>query len=486
MVLIGDIVGDDADAVAAATSEVVRLANARSGEGFVAVSARGAQEVLARPRAHRRDREAHQRVQDQRGRRDPARRGWGSTPTASSASTSSSPRSNKLRLLDELEAFLAAGNLPLGKTDDGDPDALPRARCSGDRVDQALELLRAGARALGLRAREPRRARWKCAPRLLELGYERLQPSSRARLAQNPELRVFDLLQDHGIRVSWKRELLEPLAQLFAGALAPTLASARDPPARAARAGCSSRCTCTPATATCTRTSRSTPTTTGCCRRPTPRSRGSCAIARELDGVISGEHGIGITKLEFLTDEETAASALQAARRCARPVQRRQALPGGDLRNAYTPSFGLMGYESLIMQQSDIGSIADSIKDCLRCGKCKPVCATHVPRANLLYSPRNKILATSLLIEAFLYEEQTRRGVSIRHWDEFGDVADHCTICHKCESAVPGRHRLRRRLDGDADLLRRMGKKRFNAGAKARRCCSSTRTNPRRSSSRAR
>jgi Na+-translocating ferredoxin:NAD+ oxidoreductase RnfC subunit len=54
------------------------------------------------------------------------------------------------------------------------------------------------------------------------------------------------------------------------------------------------------------------------------------------------------------------------------------------------------------------------IKDCLRCGKCKPVCSTHVPRANLLYSPRNKILATSLLIEAFLYEEQTRRGVSLR------------------------------------------------------------------------
>ena len=39
MVLFGDIVGDDADAVARATSEVVRLANARGGEGFVAVSA---------------------------------------------------------------------------------------------------------------------------------------------------------------------------------------------------------------------------------------------------------------------------------------------------------------------------------------------------------------------------------------------------------------------------------------------------------------
>src|SRR4029079_5131294 len=39
MVLIGDIVGDDDDAVARAASEVVRLCNARGSEGFVAVSA---------------------------------------------------------------------------------------------------------------------------------------------------------------------------------------------------------------------------------------------------------------------------------------------------------------------------------------------------------------------------------------------------------------------------------------------------------------
>src|SRR5205085_8482942 len=97
----------------------------------------------------------------------------------------------------------------------------------------------------------------------------------------------------------------------------------------------------------------------------------------------------------------------------------------------------LIGHESLILEASAIGGIAESIKDCLRCGKCKPPCATHVPRANLLYSPRNKILATSLLIEAFLYEEQTRRGVSLRHFDEFGDVADHCTVCHKCLSPCP-------------------------------------------------
>jgi hypothetical protein len=38
MVLIGDIVGDDEESVARATSEVVRLANARSGEGFAAMA----------------------------------------------------------------------------------------------------------------------------------------------------------------------------------------------------------------------------------------------------------------------------------------------------------------------------------------------------------------------------------------------------------------------------------------------------------------
>jgi Fe-S oxidoreductase len=90
-----------------------------------------------------------------------------------------------------------------------------------------------------------------------------------------------------------------------------------------------------------------------------------------------------------------------------------------------------------------------------------------VPRANLLYSPRNKILATSLLVEAFLYEEQTRRGISIRHWEEFEDVADHCTVCHKCLTPCP--------VDidfGDVsmnmrNLLRKMDKKSFNPGTAA-------------------
>jgi Fe-S oxidoreductase len=89
------------------------------------------------------------------------------------------------------------------------------------------------------------------------------------------------------------------------------------------------------------------------------------------------------------------------------------------------------------------------------------VCATHVPRANMLYSPRNKILATSLLVEAFLYEEQTRRGVSIKHWEEFEDVADHCTVCHKCESPCPVNIDFGDVSMNMRNLLRKMGQKSF-------------------------
>jgi Fe-S oxidoreductase len=90
---------------------------------------------------------------------------------------------------------------------------------------------------------------------------------------------------------------------------------------------------------------------------------------------------------------------------------------------------------------------------------------THVPRANLSYSPRNKILATGLIIEAFLYEEQTRRGISVRHFGDLNDVADHCTVCHKCHNPCPvnidfGDVSMRMRK-----ILKQRGQKHFNIGS---------------------
>jgi Fe-S oxidoreductase len=162
------------------------------------------------------------------------------------------------------------------------------------------------------------------------------------------------------------------------------------------------------------------------------------ALARRLDGVISGEHGIGLTKAQYM--EPGSLEAFAEYKEQIDPqgrFNRGKLMPGSGLERAYTPSFRLLAQEAIILEDSELGALNDSIKDCLRCGKCKPVCTTHVPRANLLYSPRNKILGTGLIIEAFLYEEQTRRGISVRHFDELNDVADHCTVCHRCLTPCP-------------------------------------------------
>ena len=133
------------------------------------------------------------------------------------------------------------------------------------------------------------------------------------------------------IVVSWKRELQAPLERHLRRPRRSRRCCKRmrrRSTSACCAAACSSRCTCTPATATCTRTSRSTPTTTRCCRRRTRSVARIMALARALGGVISGEHGIGITKLEFLTDDELAPFArLQAARRSGGPLQPRQAAP---------------------------------------------------------------------------------------------------------------------------------------------------------------
>ncbi|MGS1061968.1 DUF3683 domain-containing protein [Burkholderia glumae] len=466
MVLIGDIVGDDADAVAAATSEVIRMANGKSGEGFVAVSAEARKRFWldrSRTAAIAKHTNAFKINEDVV---IPLNRMGEYTDAIERINIELSIK-NKLQLLDALEAFFRTGDLPLGKSDDA--NEIPSAELLEDRVQHALELLRqVRARWEFLRERLDMPLR-EAQHYLVQLGHGKLAAGFAARADAQPEATVFHIMQDRTIRVSWKQELRAELRAIFnGGAFKPILDEAQAIHKRVLRgrvfvalhmhAGDGNVHTNIPVNSDNYEMLQDAHVAVARIMR----------IARSLDGVISGEHGIGITKLEFLTEEE-----LREFREYKHRVDphgrfnQGKLMEGADLRNAYTPSFGLMGYESLIMQQSDIGAIAESVKDCLRCGKCKPVCATHVPRANLLYSPRNKILATSLLVEAFLYEEQTRRGVSIQHWDEFNDVADHCTVCHKCATPCPVKIDFGDVTMNMRNLLRKMGKKKFNPGQAA-------------------
>ncbi|WAC75054.1 FAD/FMN-binding oxidoreductase [Roseateles sp. SL47] len=446
MVLIGDIVGDDADEVARATSEVVRLANGRSGEGFIAVSADARKKFwLDRKRTaaiskHTNAFKVNEDVVI------PLPRMGEYTLGIERINIELSLR-NKLQLVDALKEFFSNGSLPLGRSDDA--GEIPSAELLEDRVQQALSLL------------DEIGTLWRTWMQQLDVQ----QPEGRS---------FFELLQDYTLRASWRTQILKPLQDIFAGAaFTPILAECKRIHKEVLRgrvwvalhmhAGDGNVHTNIPVNSDNYEMLQTAHEAVG----------RIMTLARSLDGVISGEHGIGITKLEFLTDDELANFASYKARvdpegrfnkgKLLRPTAGSQST-FADLTNAYTPSFGLMGHESLIMQQSDIGAISESIKDCLRCGKCKPVCATHVPRANLLYSPRNKILATSLLVEAFLYEEQTRRGVSIKHWEEFEDVADHCTVCHKCVNPCPVKIDFGDVTMNMRNLLRKMGKKSFRPG----------------------
>ncbi|WP_423760170.1 DUF3683 domain-containing protein [Burkholderia sp. NLJ2] len=466
MVLIGDIVGDDADAVAHATSEVIRMANGKSGEGFVAVSAEARKRFWldrSRTAAIAKHTNAFKINEDVV---IPLNRMGEYTDGIERINIELSLK-NKLQLVDALEAFFRAGNLPLGKTDDA--NEIPSAELLEDRVQQALELLkRVRARWEFVRDRLDQPLR-EAQHYLVQLGYEALAEKFADRADEQPGATVFHITQDRTVRISWKQEIRAELRAIFnGGAFKQILDEAQAIHKQVLRgrvfvalhmhAGDGNVHTNIPVNSDNYEMLQDAHASVARIMK----------LARSLDGVISGEHGIGITKLEFLTDDEIAE--FRAYKQRVDPngrFNKGKLLDGADLRNAYTPSFGLMGYESLIMQQSDIGAIADSVKDCLRCGKCKPVCATHVPRANLLYSPRNKILATSLLVEAFLYEEQTRRGVSIKHWDEFNDVADHCTVCHKCATPCPVKIDFGDVTMNMRNLLRKMGKKKFNPGQAA-------------------
>ncbi len=103
------------------------------------------------------------------------------------------------------------------------------------------------------------------------------------------------------------------------------------------------------------------------------------------------------------------------------------------------------------MQQSDIGSISD-------CHQGLPALRQVQAGVRHPRAARQPALQPAQQDPGDLAAD---RGVPVRGADAPRRVAsgtgtssptsaDHCTVCHKCASALPGRHRLRRRVDGDA------------------------------------
>jgi FAD/FMN-containing dehydrogenase/Fe-S oxidoreductase len=157
-----------------------------------------------------------------------------------------------------------------------------------------------------------------------------------------------------------------------------------------------------------------------------------------LGGVVSGEHGIGITKLKYLEPERITELT----------AYRREVDPGGlmnpgkledyaALDYIFTPSFNLLELEARILQHGQLEELSHMIAHCVRCGKCKPNCCVYHPGRGMFFHPRNKNLAIGSLIEALLYDAQRKLSTSFELLPKLEEVADHCTICHKCLPVCP-------------------------------------------------
>ncbi|MCW8829224.1 MAG: DUF3683 domain-containing protein [Gammaproteobacteria bacterium] len=457
MVLLADIVGDDEDKVAEAASTVVRMANAREAEGFIATSPEARARFwsdrarTAAIAAHTNAFKINEDVVIPLDKLADYSEGVERINIEQSIA-------NKLAIIDAVSDYLHG------------PLAERRRDNEYEESEENTAILEA-KREAALNHLAAIRSRWQEYLDGLDrpaTGFvDEWAPAFAEQL--RPGDTLFSLMQRQALRISYRREVEKPLKEIYSGrelegiherldAIHAEHRTRRLFVATHMHAGDGNVHTNIPVHSNDYAMLHEA-------ERVVERIM---ALAESLGGVISGEHGIGLTKMQFLAPD--VVEAFTAYKHKVDPEQRfnrGKLLAGSGLENAYTPSLRLLQQEALILEASDLGELNDMVKDCLRCGKCKPVCTTHVPRANLLYSPRNKILATGLIIEAFLYEEQTRRGISVRHFDEMNDVADHCTICHRCLKPCPVN------IDfGDVsvlmrNILRAQGKKRRNIGTMA-------------------
>ncbi len=455
MVLLADLVSDSADAVDAAAATVVALAQARDGEGFIAVSSEARRRFWldrARTAAISRHTNAFKINEDvviPLERLADYSRGIERLNIEQSIA-------NKLRIMDAVRDYLS-GPMPEAR----DPSEYePTAEAAA-----ILNTKRDAAQAALLTARR----RWQQILEHLDdpAAAHRDLLDEGAVAGLEPGDSLLDLMLRRTLRQSYRTEVAARLDELFGGqdmarvrerlaSIHRTIRDSRLFVALHMHAGDGNVHTNIPVHSS----------DYAMLHEADRLVERIMALAKSLGGVISGEHGIGLTKIGFLDQDKL--EEFVAYKGQVDPEQhfnRGKLMPGSGLSAAYTPSLRLVQQEAIILEETELGALNDDIRHCLRCGKCKPVCMTHVPRANLPYSPRNKILGTGLIIEAFLYEEQTRRGLSRRHFAEMNDVADHCTICHKCESPCPvdidfGQVTMRLRR-----ILEARGQRRFSPGA---------------------
>ena len=163
--------------------------------------------------------------------------------------------------------------------------------------------------------------------------------------------------------------------------------------------------------------------------------------AQDMGGAVSGEHGIGITKIRFLSKERMDEMRAFKERVDPRDVLNPAKLVQHELPvRPFTFSFNRLINDirdSGLPNKENLIALLASVQICTRCGKCKNVCPMVYPERSFHYHPRNRNIALGALIEAIYYSQINKGKPDAHLLAELGRMIDHCTGCGRCLSVCP-------------------------------------------------